>query len=602
MRAAIVLCASLTLTITPFAAGQQQQQPYSESVEVRIHSLDVIVTDKNGDAVKGLTKNDFVITEAGAGQEITNFAVYDDTVVSNPTIADSEQAGATVVSAPPPRRYVFFIDDMAIQTNARNTLKKHVSDLIATMRPGDVAAIVRPMGAARMVQEYTGDPAEVERNLHKVIDSCRVKITNQSFAELQTFRRSMERAESPNEIAAAKRLYVDMTRGRVEQRIGQIRALTASMAGTDGKKILVVITSGLSVEPGREAYGLDEQLAIFETPRDQQSPDELVGMLVAQDLQVRRLAGRMAGLRNDVQTWTPRARWQGSNRVESVSLRSQIDDLARTAAADGVTIYALEPEVPNIMAVTRGADSRTMGSTLVTSNVSANEVLPSQMLNDLLHYGGETLTSLTEKTGGRWFRGPAGIDDTFRQISEDLHFYYSLAYRPSAVADKARKVKVAVKGRPELKVRTRTEVLDRPAERDMSGRVIAALLYPTDVNDLKMTVSAESPAKQGKAFLVPVEVVIPADRITFLRTQDGGYRAMVSVHYALSRDEKELVSYGKQDQVIELTPLQYAEMLRIRYRYTSTITAPKGKLRLVFGVVDTVSKQASLQTLSLTTK
>jgi VWFA-related protein len=477
------------------------------------------------------------------------------------------------------------------------------------MRPGDVAAVVRPSGTTRMVQNYTGDPVEVEKTLHKVVDSCKVKVTNQAFAELQTFRRSMQSAESPHEVAAAKRLYVDMTRGRVEQRISQLRALSASMAGTDGKKILIVITSGLSVEPGREAYGLDEQLAIFEqAPQKPTMDDEAatvagnVEMGAAEPLPQ---GGHLRGLRRDILTWEARPKWQGAHRVESINFREEIADLARTAAADGVTIYALEPEVPQILAVTRGADSKSLGSTLLddTRQVYGREVVPSQMLNDLLHYGGESLTSLTETTGGSWFRGVGAIDDVFRQLSDDLHFYYSLAYTPAASTTKSRRVKVTVRNRPELKVRTRTEVIERPSGREMSGRVIAALLYPTDVNDLQMKVVAEKPEKEGrKNFAVPIEVVIPVDKLTLIKDEDGTYRGMVSVHYASSLNEKEFVSYGRQDQLVELTPQQYAQQARGRYRYNSRITVPKGNVRIVVGVVDSTSRMASLQSVSLTTK
>jgi hypothetical protein len=72
----------------------------------------------------------------------------------------------------------------------------------------------------------------------------------------------------------------------------------------------------------------------------------------------------------------------------------------------------------------------------------------------------------------------------------------------------------------------------------------------------------------------------------------------VTVHYAAAA-EKEFVSYGRQEQLIELTPAQYREMLRIRYRYTSNITVPKGKIRIALGVVDSTSKMSSLQTVNL---
>jgi hypothetical protein len=221
-----------------------------------------------------------------------------------------------------------------------------------------------------------------------------------------------------------------------------------------------------------------------------------------------------------------------------------------------------------------------------------------------LHYSGESLTSLTETTGGKWFRGVGAIDDVFRRLSDDLHFYYSLAYTPTGSSStQARRIKVTVRNRPELKVRTRTEVIERPAGREMSGRVIAALLYPTDVNDLHMKVSAEKPEKEGrKNFSVPIEVVIPVDKLTLLRDEDGTYRGMVSVHYASSLNQKEFISYGRQDQIVELTPQQYAEQSRGRYRYNSRITVPKGNVRIVVGVVDSASRVASLQSLSLTTK
>ena len=92
--------------------------------------------------------------------------------------------------------------------------------------------------------------------------------------------------------------------------------------------------------------------------------------------------------------------------------------------------------------------------------------------------------------------------------------------------------------------------------------------------------------------------MIPIDKITFLRASDGTYQAKVTVHYAAAA-EKEFVSYGRQEQIIELSAKQYREMIRIKYRYTSSITVPKGKIRIALGVVDSTSKMASLQTVNV---
>jgi len=239
MRAAI-LCA---VVLAALAAEAQ----YVETVEIRLHNLDAIVTDRDGHPVTGLTKEDFVILENGVAQEITNFSSYESSAstLSIPEAAAPEASdGGKAERVAPPRRYVFFIDEMGIQMSARNALKQNALALVRTMRPGDVAAIVRPGGAAKMVQEYTGDVAAVERSLGKAIDDCKLRLTAPAFRELQVFRRALETANTQMEVAAAKRAYMDAARARVEQRLSQIRALITSMAGSVGKKVLVVVTSG----------------------------------------------------------------------------------------------------------------------------------------------------------------------------------------------------------------------------------------------------------------------------------------------------------------------------------------------------------------------
>ena len=595
MRASV----AILLVLASFIALGQQ---YTETVEVRLHSLDAIVTDRDGKPVTGLTKEDFVVLENGAPQEITNFSSYESSA-STFSIPEATQPAAAApsevkaVSAPPPRRFVFFIDEMAIQSAARNTLKKNALELVRAMRPGDMAAVVRPSGAARMVQEFTSDAAVVERALNKEIDDCKVRMTAPAFRELQAFRRALETAQSSNEVNAAKRAYMDASRARVDQRLSQIRALITSMASSPGKKVLVIITSGLSAQPGREAYSFDEQVGIFEAPKP---PEVEAGLDEVTLANMPPLARLKIDLKEDMSKFSSPG-WEGMEKIRAMDYRAQIDNLGRTAAAEGITIYALEPEVPLMLDATRGADSRTMGSTLTGGSVGGKHVVPDEFLEQLLLHEAQTLTSFAEKTGGRWFRGPAQIDDTFKQLTSDLQAYYSIAYRAKGADGKPRQVKVAVKNRPELVVRTRSEVIERSSARDMSERVLAGLLYMEDINELKMTARAETPQKQkkGRSYNVPLEIVIPVEKIAFVRTNDGKYVARVSVHYATAREEREFFSYGKQEQLIELTGQQYAELQKIRYRYTSTITVPKGHIRIAVGVIDATSKLSAMRTLSV---
>jgi VWFA-related protein len=601
-----VVVSVLTLTLLAAAPAPQSAPPqpqYGESIEVRLHNLDAIVTDRDGKPVAGLTKDDFVLLENGVAQEITNFSAYADPAAleapkSLGTVSDVEPE-ASAATPPPPRRFVFFIDEMSIQAAARNKLKKNAADLIRAMRPGDVATVVRPTGTTKIVQDYTGDIASVERALNKAIDSCKISISAPAFRELENLRRALKSADRPDEVTAAKRQYVNAATDRVEQRLGQLRALVTSMSASEGKKVLVVITSGLSAKPGQEAYDVAEQIGLFERKKRTVQDDEAMeASLDETGVLHEGTAGRLSAIAADVQKWGPQPTWQGMDRARGGDFMSMIDNLARTAAADGVTIYALEPEIPIMLDVTRGADSATVGTTIGGGHVSARYTIPSEMIGQLLHHEGQTLTSMADKTGGRWFRGIGSIDETFRQMYHDLSVYYSLAYRARGDA-KVRTLKLAVKNRPELQVRTRSEVIDRTKARGMADRVIAELVYPGQTNDLQMTVTAEDPHRDGKMFIVPVEVVIPIEKITFVRSQSGTYKARVSLHYATAVDQKEFVSYGRQEQVIELSDKQYAQQKKIRYRYTSSITVPKGNVRIALGVTDAISSVSSLQTVAV---
>jgi VWFA-related protein len=474
------------------------------------------------------------------------------------------------------------------------------------MRPGDLATVLRPTATAQVEQKYSTDPAEVEKWLNKAIDSCKVSLTSPAFAEFRRLRQALETAELPGEIAVAKQTYIEQQETRVRHRIGQLRALVASLAATDEKKVLVLITSGINAQPGREVYTTDEQLMITEMSKTRDQEDiikDMRGGAIDDPNFVGNTLG-FRGLQNGKLAMNLSARKQGWNstfRPGMGDLKAEIDDIGRTAAANRIVIYSLTPEIPLFLDSGRGADARARPdqSTLMGDGVhlAARVVVPEEMLSQLLTYEGETLQSFADKTGGRWFRGTGVIDDTFRALNDDLQVYYSIAYRGRGEGKGPRKVTVKVKGRPELKVRTRSEVIDESGG-DMASRVIAGLLYPLNTDELKMAVKTQTPQKEGKKYNVPLEVVIPIDKITFLRASDGTYQAKVIVHYAAAA-EKEFVSYGRQEQIIELSAKQYRDMMRIKYRYTSSITVPKGKIRIALGVVDSTSKMASLQTVNV---
>src|SRR5512142_2489066 len=73
---------ALLLLLTTPLISQTHETPFAESLEVSVANLDVVVLDRHGKPVQGLTKNDFEVIEDGKPQPITNFTEYTSPVVS----------------------------------------------------------------------------------------------------------------------------------------------------------------------------------------------------------------------------------------------------------------------------------------------------------------------------------------------------------------------------------------------------------------------------------------------------------------------------------------------------------------------------------------
>ena len=553
--------AAFAVAVT-IAAIATAQQGYFETFEVRLHNLDVLVTDAKGNPVHGLTKADFIVLEDGVPQTISNFSAYDDGT-SRVSSVNAVEAPPMIEEKPLPRRFIFFVDDMAVQQHARRSLIRHANALVDQLRDGDMAAVLRPTGVNRVAQDYTTDRNALRKVLTEAIESCTVRGDAPGLQEMLILGRSLAEAHNEDVKNHARGVYALQVRGRVQQRLAQLRAIIGSTAGIEGRKVLVVITAGLPSYPGRDAVEFEDQLK--------------------------------PGVVRQVTAWG-----------QTGDFKPFIDEVARTAAANGVTIYALEPEVPASPSVNKSASSRTVGSTqrkkpgllshtndeATVNHVAGSQIMPAQMLPELLHYRGETLTSLTEKTGGKWFRGVGGIDDVFRQVASDLRVYYSLAYRATSTGDQPRRIEVKIRNRPELRARTRTDVIDRSPEQEMADLTFANLLFPRDLNELKVAVTAGTPVRNEKAYRVPLDVVIPLDKLTFAQIDGGKFASVADIHFAAAGLTNDFTVSGRHRHNIEITAEQHAARAGVTTRFKTGIQVPKGRTRIALGIIDEASRLA----------
>src|ERR1043166_578477 len=120
-----------------------------ETIEVRVTNVDVVVTDRDGKPVRGLTRDDFVVTEDKKPQTLTNFAEYEENVPAE---------GSTQVQKRPPRHIVLLLDDVSVDPFVRGQLFDSISKAIPKMvESGDEVMLATWSGTLHIREPFPGD-------------------------------------------------------------------------------------------------------------------------------------------------------------------------------------------------------------------------------------------------------------------------------------------------------------------------------------------------------------------------------------------------------------------------------------------------------------
>jgi VWFA-related protein len=135
----------------PADQQQPEQQPPTIRRGINYVSVDVIVTDKDGNPVLDLTQNDFAVTEDGKAQTVDTFSI-----VKLDAIAMAESGPPRQIrddndeereaARPDVRLFVILLDDYHVQRGADLSVKKPLIEFIENqLAPADMLAIMYPL-------------------------------------------------------------------------------------------------------------------------------------------------------------------------------------------------------------------------------------------------------------------------------------------------------------------------------------------------------------------------------------------------------------------------------------------------------------------------
>lgn len=164
------LFALLLATSTAIAASQQSPQkaappPPTEVLHAgtQLVIVDVVVEDRNGHPIHGLTRDDFLITEQKKPQAIRNFEEH--------TAATSKPAGLPFPALPPgtftdytpvapdSTLNILLIDTLNTPMKDQMFVRQQLADYVKHARPGMRIAIFGLSSRLYMLQGFTSDPA-----------------------------------------------------------------------------------------------------------------------------------------------------------------------------------------------------------------------------------------------------------------------------------------------------------------------------------------------------------------------------------------------------------------------------------------------------------
>ncbi|HYU80385.1 MAG TPA: VWA domain-containing protein, partial [Vicinamibacterales bacterium] len=214
---AAFLCAAAAAAQQPQPQPQPAEIPkLTETMDIRVINVDVVVTDKKGNPVSGLTKDDFELYENGVPKKISNFYEVEGKKALNVAItpAPGAQAEAQVAAAKEEipenmrRRIIFYIDNLSLAPFNRNRVFKEMKEFAKnTLRPGDEAMIATFNRSMKIRLPFTRDTGAIQTTLDMIAGESAMGLSNRS--ESRDVMKRIQDATNYDEAVAQARSYAE---------------------------------------------------------------------------------------------------------------------------------------------------------------------------------------------------------------------------------------------------------------------------------------------------------------------------------------------------------------------------------------------------------
>jgi len=556
--------ASALLCAAPPLGGQasvQEPATFTESIEVRVVNVDVVVLDSKGRPVPGLSRQDFELLVDGQPVEISNFAAYEEVAAADGGDLTLRTPGSPVEKTPanplraaPTASWIVYIDQFNLEIPRRNEVLRETRDFLASsLRSGDrtmVATfdgrslkVLSPLSADRQLAVDALDILQRQVGVPSGLAGKSAWIRDQiGLLNLQSRGAQFEIQNISSEIENLAEMYGQLLRANLTA----FRDLLAMTASSEGRVAVLYAGGGFDPDP---TENLARMLEARSTGRYDPAPD----LRTSRDLLNTR------------------------NRIEYSRLLREVN-------AARVTVFSIFGGDRNASVTTAdiGGSPGVSGPPLVVQSPEASS----------------TLSAFATETGGRAFVAAPDLAERLESARQALTTYYSLGYHPlEKDPGTFHEVRVRVRGEG-LRAIARRGVQERTFEQIGAETATAALIAdapPANPLGVKVQIGDIPKPAKGRSVRIPVLVRVPLKSITLV-PEGAVHRAQLSFSFSLRDPDG---GYRR----LEERPLDFsvpAEKLEASLNqaigYQVELQLEPGEFQLAVGVVDKLSSTTSAAT------
>ncbi|HEX4955675.1 MAG TPA: VWA domain-containing protein [Thermoanaerobaculia bacterium] len=432
----------------------------SETVEVNLVNVDVHVTDRSGQAIRGLQAQDFEVRDNGRVVAVTHFEEIGDFSTGRDIAANRTVRAPQAAIPPPPLYLVVFVDSSSSRPGGRATLLRQLGEVVEqTVRPEDYLMLASFSRELVVHHPFTTDRAAFRRGLAEVEQLP--ALAHELDSELDLVRQAAayvlddDAATRPHLAEAAVQRYADVATLRTVRAFNAAGDLIRTLASVDGRKNMIYASDGMELTPG--------------------------SFLIRQILDRQRQG---VG---------------GNIRAQNFSVALAVKNFTAVANAARVTLYPFD-----------------MGG--------ARETINGTIYNDEYRRSlQDTLVLMAHETGGRALLNTIQVGKALETVRDDQQGYYSIAFESTRRGlGELHHLDVKVKRRG-AQARFRQSYRDDAEEDAKRQRLLAALWLGERPNPLEVRLEpAGTPVPNDEGlYLVPVRIGVPLDRLVLQQTATG---------------------------------------------------------------------------------